>query len=73
MRYAKTFGKDLEGDLMLNLVDFLVDIGLSDSMDLAIEQANALNSAAKGIMLNTRTSQEFGNEMNRVVQILFRN
>lgn len=72
MRHAKSSGTDWEGDVMLKLSSFLVEAGLSSSMDLAIEQTNALSMAAKGIILETETSKEFGYEMKRVIQVIFR-
>ena len=72
MKHAKGSGSDWESDVLLKLSSYLVEAGLSDSMDLAIEQANVLSMAAKGIILETETSQEFSKEMDRIVQVVFR-
>jgi len=71
MRHARTAGNDWEGEVMLKLAAFLVECGLSKSMDLAIEQTFAMNMATKGIILETESSQEFSTEMTRVVHVLF--
>lgn len=72
MRHAKSAGTDWECDVMLKLASFLVEAGLSDSMDLAVEQTNAMSMASKGIILNTETSREFREEMSRIVNVVFR-
>ncbi len=72
MRHARNAGKDWEREVMLKLADFLVESGLSTSMNFALEQAYTMTLAAKGIILETETSQEFGEEMRRIVEVVFR-
>ncbi len=72
MRFAENADTNWEGDLLLKLSDFLVASGLTGSMDLAVEQSNALNLASKGILMRSRSSEIFSIEMNRVIQVIFK-
>lgn len=72
LQFTQNAGTDWEGDLMLKLAEFLVTSGLTSSMDLAMEQANALNVASKGLMLKCQSSADFSVEMNRVIKVIFR-
>ncbi len=72
MRFAAEAASDWEGNVMLKLSEFLVATKLAPSMDMALELANALNLASKGLMLKCQSKRDFSYEMNRIVQAVLR-
>lgn len=72
IRFAEEHDRDWNGQVMARLSEFLVDSKLAASMDFALEIATSLSYASKGIMLKSRTAEDFSREMARVVRVIFR-
>ncbi|WED22979.1 TetR/AcrR family transcriptional regulator [Vibrio sp. JC009] len=70
MQFAHESQTNWESDLMLKLSEFLVSSGVTSSMDCAMEQTFTLNIASKGILLKSRSMQDFSRDMERVVSVV---
>lgn len=72
IRFAEEADRDWEAQMMAKLSEFLVASKLAASIPAAMEIAIALSYASKGIMLKSRSAEDFSREMARVVAVVFR-
>nr|WP_197501653.1 TetR/AcrR family transcriptional regulator [Hyphomonas sp. Mor2] len=64
--------KDTEHAFAQAITDFFISSGLASSPQIASDMSYALSVAAKGVMLKSRTSAEFEENMRRVISVVAR-
>ena len=70
IQFSKETTSDAEQAFMNAVSDFLVEQKISQTPALAAELTFALSMAAKGIMIKSKTPQEFATAMDRVITVI---